>query len=327
MRWISEERAWGCDRCKRLYPVPRDYPSGGPGGGMGSGGGGGGRVPWLLLLGALVVIGAGVATGLALTGSDGDEEIASVPTKEKDTSAGPTVPKTVQAPPLTCEVVMAHATRISRAKLTKEGYDEPTMKKMEAAGVTRCREDAWSEAVLKCIDETTQQPKLAACRAKLGEEKEGKLARALEAAAGPKPGSAGSGSATTIAAAAGSGAKPAAGSGSGSGSKPAAGSGSAGSAAPVTPVAKSEPKLPKECVDYTEALLALSKCRRLPAPSRDALKQAHEVTSKEWEGLGVLDDTTRKELAARCKKDMGSIKKSRAICAASSEPDPGNEAF
>lgn len=91
-----------------------------------------------------------------------------------------------------------------------------------------------------------------------------------------------------------------------------------GSAAEPTP----SPKLPASCREYRAALEKLSECRQLPAVSREGLKTAAGKLDKRWAELGPITVDDQRALAERCKQDMGSIKKSRALCAGAGSESP-----
>jgi len=198
---------------------------------------------------------------------------------------------TVKAePPPTCEQAFKHAMTISYAKLTQAGHDMPTMDKMGAAGIARCTQDDWSEEVRHCLFDATLEPQLAACRSKLPDDRQASLAKDLEAAA------------------ANTGSASAANTGS------AADTGSAASAGGAGRTIVADPTLPRECKEYKTALEKLSKCTKLPRTSRAGLKKAFETIAKSWAELGPMTPEARRAMADRCKQDMGSIKKSRAVC-------------
>ena len=83
----------------------------------------------------------------------------------------------------------------------------------------------------------------------------------------------------------------------------------AGGSQPATQV-----DLPAECREFRAALEKLSECRQLPSTSRDGIKTALGKLDARWAALGPLTDVTKRELAEKCTQDMGSIKKSRALC-------------
>ena len=72
--------------------------------------------------------------------------------------------------------------------------------------------------------------------------------------------------------------------------------------------------LPGECREYRAALEKLVDCRQLPQTSRDGIKTAVGKLDARWAALGPLTDAAKRELAEKCTQDMGSIKKSRALC-------------
>jgi hypothetical protein len=84
----------------------------------------------------------------------------------------------------------------------------------------------------------------------------------------------------------------------------------AGTSEPAKPV-----DLPAACREFRAALEKLTECRQLPSTSRDGIKTALGKLDARWAALGPLTDATKRELAEKCTQDMGSIKKSRALCA------------
>ncbi|MEO8704766.1 MAG: hypothetical protein ABI867_32215 [Kofleriaceae bacterium] len=230
--------------------------------------------------------------------------------------------------PPSCKQAFSHALALLSPKL---GVDAATLDKMQAAGIVRCSKDDWADEVLRCMIEAATEADIDGCRTKLRAVAQTNLTGALDAAktgaaftpaavgagSGSGSGSSGSGSATKPEPGAGSGsaagpgsaAKPEPGAGSGSAAKPGAGSGSAkpepgaGSGSATKPE-----KLPQACIDYKAALEKLSVCKLLPPSSRDGLKKAVEKVEKTWAETPPQADS--------CKRDMGLIKKSRAICSA-----------
>ena len=72
--------------------------------------------------------------------------------------------------------------------------------------------------------------------------------------------------------------------------------------------------LPAECNDYKAAVEKLASCDKLPAASRDALKQSYETLSKTWANVPA-DDAGKKAMTDGCKAGADAIKNSAAkIC-------------
>ena len=72
--------------------------------------------------------------------------------------------------------------------------------------------------------------------------------------------------------------------------------------------------LPAECNDYKAAVDKLASCDKLPAASRDALKQSYETLSKTWANVPA-DDAGKKAMADGCKAGADAVKTSAAkIC-------------
>lgn len=75
----------------------------------------------------------------------------------------------------------------------------------------------------------------------------------------------------------------------------------------AAPVAAGE--LPTECTAYKAAIDKLASCDKLPAASRDALKQAYDAASTQWANLPAEQKTT---LATGCKAAVDAIEQTAA---------------
>lgn len=104
----------------------------------------------------------------------------------------------------------------------------------------------------------------------------------------------------------GGGAAAPAGPGSAAAAPAPAGSGSDTAAAPAP---SGGGDLPAECNDYKTAVEALGKCDKLPAASKDALKQAYDQMSSSWANLPA---EAKKNLGAGCKAAADALKQSTA---------------
>lgn len=109
-------------------------------------------------------------------------------------------------------------------------------------------------------------------------------------------------------AAGGGGSAAPAGGGSAEGSAAPAGGGSAeGSAAPAAGGGGGD--LPAECKDYQAAIEALAKCDKLPAATKDALKQSYEQTSQAWASVPAEGKAA---LGTACKSAADAVKQATA---------------
>ncbi len=85
--------------------------------------------------------------------------------------------------------------------------------------------------------------------------------------------------------------------GSGSGAAPAGGS------------------LPKECQDYTAAMEKLAKCDKMPAATKDAMKQGFDAMKQGWAQLDGLPPEALKAMADGCKQGADALMTSgKALC-------------
>jgi hypothetical protein len=133
-----------------------------------------------------------------------------------------------------CTQAINHSMDLSKADMAKMGVDDKMMQKMKDVGIQRCKEDKWSDDVIKCMTDAKTMTDAQACYGKMPQEQQDKMNKAAAelatptgAGAGAEAGSAGSAEAAGSAAAGSADA----GSGSAAAGSAAAGSAAAGSAA------------------------------------------------------------------------------------------------
>lgn len=85
-----------------------------------------------------------------------------------------------------------------------------------------------------------------------------------------------------------------------------------GSAAPAgdTAAAAGGGDLPQECQDYKAAFEQLAKCDKLPAASKDAMKQGFDATSAAWANMSTMPVDAKAQMATGCKAGHDGIKQS-----------------
>jgi hypothetical protein len=69
--------------------------------------------------------------------------------------------------------------------------------------------------------------------------------------------------------------------------------------------------LPGECGEWKDAISKLASCEKLPAQSRDALKQAYEAASTGWANVPAEGKAA---VAQACKAGVEAVKQAAAAC-------------
>ena len=70
--------------------------------------------------------------------------------------------------------------------------------------------------------------------------------------------------------------------------------------------------LPADCGEWRDAVAKLASCEKLPAPSRDQLKQAYETAAAGWTSLPA---DGKAAVAQACKAGVETVKQAAAACA------------
>jgi len=130
-----------------------------------------------------------------------------------------------------CVASVTNAVSLSADEFKRSGVADDTVGKIREASIVRCKEDKWSEKILKCLADAKKADDVSPCQQMMSKEQSDNMAKAMLATqppdqgsgSAPDSGSAGSGS-SAEAGSAGSGSA-----GSGSAGSGSAGSGSAGS--------------------------------------------------------------------------------------------------
>jgi hypothetical protein len=186
-----------------------------------------------------------------------------------------------------CTASVANAVNLSAEEFKKNGVTEATVEKIRESSVVRCKEDKWTNEVLKCLADAKKADDVAKCQQMMSKEQSDNMAKAIAGAMGTQPDQ-GSGSETPDQGSAGSG----------SGSE---GSGSAAEA----PVG-----LPPECAEYKTLVDKLATCEKLPQASRDMLKKTFDDTSKTWVNIDKLPADAKAALVGGCKQGADALKQS-----------------
>lgn len=173
-----------------------------------------------------------------------------------------------------CAASVANAVNLSSEEFTKNGITATTQAKIREASVVRCKEDKWSNEVIKCLADAKKADDVSKCQAMMSKEQSDNMAKAIVAAQ-PEQGAA-----------------------------PDTGSAGSGSAAPTNEVAG----LPTECNEYKMMVEKLAACDKLPQASRDMLKKAFDDSSKAWTNIDTLPDDAKAALVATCKQGADALK-------------------
>ena len=184
-----------------------------------------------------------------------------------------------------CATSVANAMTLSQDELQKTGVTDATQQKIREASTTRCKEDKWSNEVLKCFVDAKKSDDVSKCQQMWSTEQKDNMSKAITAAMATQPDGSGS-----------------------SAPPPETGSGSSaegsGSAAPATE------GLPAECTEYKALVEKLSGCDKLPPASRDMLKKTFDDQSKAWANFDKLPADAKTALTSGCKQGADALKKS-----------------
>ena len=192
-----------------------------------------------------------------------------------------------------CTASVTNAINLSKDEFTKNGVTDATQTKIREGSIARCKEDKWSNEVLKCFADAKKSDDVSKCQQMMSKEQSDNLAKATTGAMATQPDQ-GSGSAPDT----GSGGS-AEGSGSASSSDSGGGSGSSAAIA----------GLPAECNEYKAMVEKLSACDKLPAASRDMLKKSFDDSAKGWTNVDKLPADAKTALVNGCKQGAETLKK------------------
>ena len=191
-----------------------------------------------------------------------------------------------------CGVSVENAVKVSTEVLKSSGFSDATIVKIREASLVRCKEDKWSNDVLKCLTAAKKSDDIKNCNNMMTKEQRDNMDKALAAMAAD----AGSGSAT-----------------------PEQGSGGSGSATPEAPGSGSAPAaasgLPEACASYTALIEKMAACKNLPEAARTTIKNTYDATSKSWANFEKLDAAGKKTVETACASGVDALKKSAgAVC-------------
>jgi hypothetical protein len=179
-----------------------------------------------------------------------------------------------------CATSVANAVSLSAEEFKKQGVTDATVAKIRDSSITRCKEDKWTNEILKCLADAKKADDVAKCQQMMSKEQSDNMAKAIAGAMGTQP-------------------EPPPDTGSGSGS----GSGSA--PAPSGDIAG----LPPECAEYRSFIEKLATCEKMPQASRDALKQSYDAMASGWKDLDKLPPEAKASLVSSCKQGVEVLKK------------------
>ena len=177
-----------------------------------------------------------------------------------------------------CTTAVTNAVALSSEEFKKNGVTDETQTKIRESSITRCKEDKWTNEVLKCLADAKQADAVAKCQNMMSKEQSDNMAKAIAGAMGSQPDQ-------------------------GSGSAPDEGNGSG--AAPVDVAG-----LPPECAEYKTLVDKLATCEKLPQASRDMLKKTFDDTSKAWANMDKLPADAKAALVGGCKQGADALKQS-----------------
>jgi hypothetical protein len=184
-----------------------------------------------------------------------------------------------------CTTSVTNAVNLSSEEFKKNGVTDETQAKIRESSIVRCKEDKWTNEVLKCLADAKQADAVAKCQNMMSKEQSDNMAKAIAGAMGTQPDQ---------------------GSGSAPPDQGSAGSGSAGSAEAPVDVAG----LPAECAEYKTLVDKLATCEKLPQASRDMLKKTFDDTSKAWANMDKLPADAKAALVGGCKQGADALKQS-----------------
>lgn len=178
-----------------------------------------------------------------------------------------------------CTTAVTNAVALSSEEFKKNGVTDATQTKIRESSITRCKEDKWTNEVLKCLADAKKADDVAKCQNMMSKEQSDNMAKAIAGAMGSQPDQ-------------GSGSAP-----------PDQGSGSGSAEAPVDVAG-----LPAECAEYKTLVDKLATCEKLPQASRDMLKKSFDDTSKAWANMDKLPEDARAALVGGCKQGADALK-------------------
>ena len=178
-----------------------------------------------------------------------------------------------------CATSVANAVSLSAEEFKKQGVTDATVAKIRDASVTRCKEDKWTNEILKCLADAKKADDVAKCQQMMSNEQSDNMAKAIAGAMPP----------------------------------PDTGSGS-GSATPEAPPSGDVAGLPPECAEYKAAVEKLASCEKMPQAGRDAMKQSFDAMATSWKDLDKLPPEAKASLVASCKQGVSVLKKTAAVC-------------
>lgn len=188
-----------------------------------------------------------------------------------------------------CTVSVDNAINLSKEEFKKSNIPDATVPNIREASITRCKEDKWSNEVLKCFVDAKSNEEVTKCQNKMTKEQNDNIAKAITAAMAQDQGS-------------GSETPPPPDNGS-------AGSGSAGSGSAGSGGAAAAGEMPKDCADYKAMLDKVVACDKLPQPTRDAMKKSYDTMSKSFATIKTMPADQQKTIADGCKTAADAMKK------------------
>ncbi len=66
--------------------------------------------------------------------------------------------------------------------------------------------------------------------------------------------------------------------------------------------------LPQECADYKAAMEKYASCDKVPAATKDAMKQGFEAQSAAWANIGAMPADAKAQMATGCKQGVDALK-------------------
>ena len=174
-----------------------------------------------------------------------------------------------------CAASVSNAVSLSAEEFKKNGVTDDTVAKIRESSITRCKEDKWTNEILKCLADAKKADDVSKCQQMMSKEQSDNMAKAIAGAMGSQP-------------------DPDDGSGSGSGSAEA-------------PAPSGD--LPAECAEYRSLIEKLATCEKMPQAGRDALKQSYDAMATGWKDLDKLPAEAKAALVSSCKQGVEVLKK------------------
>ena len=79
-----------------------------------------------------------------------------------------------------CDKAISHSMELSKANMSKmPGMDDKMLAKLKDVATTRCKEDKWSDDVLKCMSDAKTEPDAQACYGKMPKDQQDKMNKAM----------------------------------------------------------------------------------------------------------------------------------------------------